>query len=86
MSPRQSFIVLTLVTAVAGCVDKFARNPMAGEDQLTAALVAGDDLHVRQITDQILAGARSLNLGMLTDERTVGPGVILRATADNKQR
>jgi hypothetical protein len=72
--------------AAAGCAAKFdTGKPTTGEDQLADALVAGDDSQVRQITDQILAGARPLNPGMLTDERTVAPGVILRATTDNKQ-
>jgi hypothetical protein len=86
MSPGQLFILLTLVLAAAGCAAKFdSRKPPEGEDQIAAALVAGDDSQIRQITDQVLAGTRPLNRGMLTDERTVAPGVILRATIENKQ-
>lgn len=81
---RNSLLILVAL-ALAGCAAKFdSGNATTGEDQLAAALVAGNDSQVRQITDQVLAGTRRLNLGILTDERKVAPGMILRATIDSK--
>jgi len=79
-------LLLAAMLAVAGCAATFDTGKRAtGEDQLAAALVAGNDIQVRQITDEVVAGTRTLNLEMLTDQRTVALGMIVRATINNKQ-
>lgn len=85
---------LFVVFALIGCGHAIDAAPNARESgrptkrgsdtQLTGALLAGDEVRVRKLTDEIMTKRRSVSKAELTDDRAIPPNVLLRATYENR--
>src|SRR5258705_9747631 len=80
------FLASTLL--LDSCSGAFARNGQnartGNQDQLAAVLLSGDELRARRLTDEVVAGTRAVDVGLLTDERILPRNIILRTTVDGR--
>lgn len=63
-----------------------AKGATAGSEDtmLAAALIAGDEQRTLKLTQELLAGKRSVAKVDLTDDRQVAPNILLRATYEDR--
>jgi hypothetical protein len=91
----RSWQSLLVVLALSGCCQAHAvaaandghpdRATVRRDDtELTAALITGDEESARKLTDDIIAGKRSVVKAEVRDDRAVAPNVLLRTTYANR--
>src|SRR5437667_2357542 len=91
----RSWHSLFVVLALSGCCQTHPVTAVSKSDpvratvrqddtDLTAALIRGDEERVRELTDEIFAGKRSVTKAEVYDERALAPNVLLRTTYENR--
>ena len=74
-----------LLDSCSGAVARSVQNERtANEDQLAAVLLSGDELQARRLTDEVVAGKRTVGASLLTDERSLPRNIVLRTTVDGR--